>query len=188
MGYSSGGNNQKNVDIFLEIFNKFRQNDENSGDIFDVCLDDICFCKDFKKFFKYFVVILVGDENFVFFYKCVFIGDVIMNEEMCLDKDGNNVGRMVVFDFEYVNIIMNIIDKEKFLFCFRFVLLCKKVCYNIYFLLIMSLCQGFVELQKKDDVKVEFYICFVCGNKEIKLGEFKRCGGCKIVYYCGRKC
>ena len=52
----------------------------------------------------------------------------------------------------------------------------------------MSLCQAFVELQKKNSSKVELYTCPACGKKEAKAGEFKRCGGCKSVYYCGRKC
>lgn len=76
----------------------------------------------------------------MFFYKCIFFGDVILNEEMCLDKDGKNVGCMVVFDFDYVNIIMNLIEREKFLLCLRLVFMCKRVCYNIYFIIIMSLC------------------------------------------------
>ncbi|PFX19823.1 F-box protein [Stylophora pistillata] len=188
MGDSNGGDDLKNADGLSETSNKPKQNDESNGDIPDVCPDDLCPCKDPKMFYKHFVAVLAGDENPVPFFKCAPTGDVIMNEEMCMDKDGNNVGRMVAFDFEHVNTTMNTIVKERFSSCPRLALLCKKVCHNIYPLLIMSLCQGFVELQKKDGVKVELYTCPACGNKETKPGEFKRCGGCKTVYYCGRKC
>jgi len=154
----------------------------------DVCSDDSCPCKDPDKFFKHFVAILSSDDNPVPFYKCAPTGDVIMNEEMCLDQDGSNVGRMAAFDFEHINSTINSIDNEKFSSCARLGLLCKRVCQNIYPLIVMSLCQGFVELQKKDSSKAELHTCPNCGQVEGKPGEFKRCGGCKNVYYCGRKC
>ena len=182
------GGDQKNANSLPETSSKPKQNDENDGDIPDVCSDDSCPCKDPKKFYKHFVAILASDKNPVPFYKCVPTGDVIMNEEMCLDKDGNNVGRMVAFDFEHVNTTMNLINKETFSSCPRLALLCKKVCHNVYPLIIMSLCQGFVELQKKDSPKFELQTCPACGKKETKPWEFKRCGGCKSVYYCGKKC
>lgn len=165
-----------------------KQDGENDLDIPNVCADDPCPCKDPKKFYRHFVAVLASDKNPVPFYKCAPTGDVIMNEEMCLDKDGKNVGLMVAFDFDHVNTSMNSIAKEKFSLCPRLAVLCKRVCHNIYPLIIMSLCQGFVELQKKDSSKIEVHSCPACGQKEAKPGEFKRCGGCKSVYYCGRKC
>lgn len=165
-----------------------KENGENDVDIPDVCLKDSCPCKDPNKFYKHFVAILAGDKNPVPFYKCTPPGDVILNEEMCLDKDGKNVGRMVAFDFDHVNTTMNSIEREKFSSCPRLAFMCKRVCHNIYPIIIMSLCQAFVELQKKNSSKVELYTCPACGKKEAKAGEFKRCGGCKSVYYCGRKC
>lgn len=170
-----------------------KQNGESDDEIPDVCSDDSCACKDPKKLYKHFVAILSSEKNPVPFYKCAPTGDVIMNEEMCgqkecVDKDDKNFRRMVAFDFDHVNTTMNSIEKEKFSSCPRLALLCKRVCHNIYPLMIMSLCQGFVELQKKDNAKFELHTCPPCGKKEANPGEFKRCGGCKSVYYCGRKC
>lgn len=164
-----------------------KQDSENDL-IPDVCSDGDCPCKDPEKFFNHYVSILSGDSNPVPFYKCSPSGNVIMNEEMCLDKDGNNVGRMTAFNFEHINLTMNSIDKDKFSSCPRLALLCTKVCHNIYPLIIMNLCQGFVELQKKDSSKNDLHTCPSCGQKEGKPGEFKRCGGCRNVYYCCRKC
>lgn len=164
-----------------------KQNSENDH-IPEVCSDDFCPCKDPEKFYKHFVAILSSDKNPVPFYKCSPTGDVILNEEMCLDQDGNNTERMLALDFEYVNTKMSSINLEEFSSCPRLALLCDKACQDIYPLMIMSLCQGFVELQKKDNSKADFQICPTCGQKELKPGEFKRCGGCKNVYYCSRKC
>ena len=163
---------------------------QNSGNDYipDACSDDVCPCKDLKLFYKHFVAIVSSDKNPVPFYRCAPTGDVIMNEEMCLDEDGNNTGRMAAFNFEYINTTMSSIGEEEFSSCPRLALMCKKVCHNIYPLIIMSLCQGFVELQKKDSSKGELQTCPTCGQKEGKPGEFKRCGGCKNVYYCSRKC
>ena len=179
--------NSNNADSCSKLATEPKQNIENDH-IPDVCADDSCPCKDPGKFYKHFVAILSGDNNPVPFYKCAPTGDVIMNEEMCLDQEGNNTGRMAAFNFEYVNTMVSSIDKEKFSSCPRLALLCKRVCHNIYPLIIMSLCQGFVDLQKKDSSKGELHTCPTCGQKESKPGEFKRCGGCKNVYYCGRKC
>lgn len=181
-------NDKKKMEDQSEPSNEPKQNGEKDDDIPDVCSDDSCPCKDPKKLYQHFVAILASENNPVPFYKCAPTGDVIMMEEMCMDKDGKNVGRMVAFDFDHVNTTMNSIEKEKFSSCARLALLCKRVCHNIYPLIIMSLCQGFVELQKKDSSKIELQTCPACGKKEPKPGEFKRCGGCKSVYYCGRKC
>lgn len=51
--------------------------------ILDCCIDGLCFCKDVKKFYNIFVNILFSENNLVFFYKCDFIGNIVMNEEMC---------------------------------------------------------------------------------------------------------
>lgn len=165
-----------------------KESGENDVDVPDVCPKDSCPCKDPKKFYAHFIDILASDKNPVPFFKCAPTGDVIMNEEMCLDKDGKNVGRMVAFDFDHVNATMNSIEKETFSSCSRLAFMCKRVCHNIYPIIIMSMCQAFVELQKKDSSKVELHTCPACGKKEAKAGEFKRCSGCKSVYYCGRKC
>ena len=180
--------NANNTEDQPEPSTEPKQNGENDDNIPDVCSDDSCACKDPKKLYKHFVAILAGVKNPVPFFKCAPTGDIIMKGEMCLDKDGENVGRMVAFDFDHVNTTMNSIEKEKFSSCARLALLCKRVCHNIYPLIIMSLCQGFVELQKKDSSKLELHTCPACGKKEAEPGEFKRCGGCKNVYYCGRKC
>lgn len=165
-----------------------KESGESDVDVPDVCPKDSCPCKDPKKFYAHFIDILASEKNPVPFFKCAPTGDVIMNEEMCLDKDGKNVGRMVAFDFDHVNATMNSIEKETFSSCSRLAFMCKRVCHNIYPIIIMSMCQAFVELQKKDSSKVELHTCPACGKKEAKAGEFKRCSGCKSVYYCGRKC
>lgn len=179
--------NANNADSCSEPLSEGKQNRENDL-IPDVCVDDSCPCKDPEKFYKHFVSILSNDNNPVPFFKCSPTGNVIMNNEMCLDQDGSNVGCMAAFNFEHINTTMNSIDKEKFSLCPRLAYLCKRVCHNIYPLIIMSLCQGFVELQKKEGSKTELHTCPTCGQEEQKLGEFKRCGGCKNVYYCSRKC
>lgn len=164
---------------------------ENMSELFipDCCTDGLCSCKDAKKFYNTFVNILSSENNPVPFYKCDSTGNIVMNEEMCQDQDGDNVGCMVAFNFEYINTTLNSIEKEKFSSCPRLALMCKRVCQNVYPLVIISLCQGFVEVQqKKDTSKSDLHTCPTCGKKEEKAGEFKRCGSCKNAYYCCRKC
>jgi len=95
---------------------------------------------------------------------------------------------MPAFDIKHVSSTIEGLHEGSFADCPRLGKLCKISCHIIYKKLITHLIREFEELDKKPNPRFQRHACQSCGQAESELGEFKRCGGCKSVYYCGRKC
>lgn len=152
------------------------------------CSGDSCPCTDSHKFWQYLVGILSSDKNPIPFYKCLPNGDVMWKGDLSQDQEGNFFDDIIALNEEFISGTIMLIEDEIFSDCLRLSLLCKMVCHRLVPMLLMSIIHEFTELEKKDNIRFECQPCQGCGQLESQPGDFKRCGGCKSVYYCGRKC
>ena len=152
------------------------------------CSDDSCTCKDTDEFQRHLINVLSSADNPVPFYKCLSNGNVVMSEELCSGKDGDYHNGMPAFDYERICSTIEEIDEERFGVCPVLATMCKIACRKIYLKFTGDLSTELLELMKKKNPRFEWHSCQACGQEEKELGEFKRCGGCKNVYYCGKKC
>ena len=127
-------------------------------------------------------------KNPVPFFKCHSNGDVKINEELCSGEDGDYHSGMPAFDFERLCSTIEEIDEERFAVCPVLATMCKVACRKIYLKFTEDLSNELLTLMKKKNPRFEWHSCQTCGQEESQLGEFKRCGGCKRVYYSGKKC
>ena len=104
------------------------------------------------------------------------------------DQEGDFFDDIIALNEEFISGTIMVIEDEIFSECLRLSLLCKMVCHRLVPMLLMSIVHEFTELEKKDNIRFECQPCQGCGRLESQPGDFKRCGGCKSVNYCGRKC
>lgn len=153
------------------------------------CTDVSCACNDNEKLQNHLINVLSSkDNNPVPFYACLDNGDIVINEEFCSGNEREYYRGMPAFDIKHVTNTIEALHEESFADCSRLGTLCKMSCHIIYKKLVTHLIREFEELDKKPNPRFQLHACHSCGQAESELGEFKRCGGCKSVYYCGRKC
>lgn len=146
-----------------------------------------CTCKDIEKLQEHLISVLSSEDNPVPFFACHDNGDVVMSEKLCSGQDEDYYNGMPAFDLEHVFGTIQAIPDKSFAVCPRLAALCKAACHEIYTNLFKHLISKLQELEKPNP-RFQQHTCQTCGQAESELGEFKRCGGCKSVYYCGRKC
>jgi len=154
---------------------------EDSGDV-------SCACNDKEKLQNHLIKVLSSKDNPVPFYACLDNGDIAINEEFCSGNEREYYCGMPAFDIKHVSSTIEGLHEGSFADCPRLGALCKISCHVIYKKLITHLIREFEELDKKPNPRFQRHACQSCGVAESELGEFKRCGRCKSVYYCGRKC
>lgn len=152
------------------------------------CGDVPCACNDKEKLKNHLIDVLSSKDNPVPFYSCLDNGDIVISEEFCSGNEREYYSGMPAFNIKHVSSTIEALRKESFADCPRLGALCKISCHIIYKKLITHLIREFEELDKKPNPRFQWHTCQSCGQVESELGEFKRCGGCKSVYYCGRKC
>ena len=152
------------------------------------CSGDSCPCTDGYKLSKHLVGVLSSEKNPIPFYKCLPNGDIILRGDVWLDPEGHFFDDMITLNEEFIGGAVLPIEDEIFSVCPRLALLCKMACHRIIPMLLMSVIHQFAELEKKDNIRFECQSCQGCGEPESQPGDFKRCGGCKSVFYCGKKC
>ena len=153
-----------------------------------VCSDSSCACKDVDKFHKHLVNILSSANNPVPFFKCNSSGDVVISEELCSASGKDHYNGMPAFDYEGICRTIKGIHEKEFAVCPVLAMMCNTACRRIYLNFTGKLTNDMLELMLKKNPRFEHHSCQTCGQKESQLGEFKKCGGCKSVYYCGKKC
>lgn len=154
----------------------------------DKCSGDSCPCTDSHKFWQHLVGVLSSDKNPIPFYKCFPNGDIMLRGDLFQDQEGNFFDDIIALNEEFISGAIMPIEDEIFSECLRLSLLCKMACHRMVPMLLVSIIHEFAELEKKDNIRFECQPCQGCGQLESQPGDFKRCGGCKSVYYCGRKC
>jgi len=152
------------------------------------CSGDSCPCTDSHKFWQHLVGVLSGDKNPIPFYKCLPNGEIMLKGDLFQDQEGNFFDDIIVLNEEFISGTIMPIEDEIFSECLRLSLLCKMACHRIVPMLLMNIIHEFAELEKKDNIRFECQPCQGCGQLESQPGDFRRCGGCKSVYYCGKKC
>ena len=153
------------------------------------CADDYCGCKDKHKLWQHLVGVLSSKNNPIPFYKCLINGDVVLQEEFVQDQEGNFFDDMIDVNEEFVRGAIFPMEDEVFSdSCPRLALLCKLACHRLFPMLLENVIRKFGEIEKKDNIRFECQPCQGCGTLETQPGDFKRCGACKSVFYCGRKC
>lgn len=130
---------------------------------FEKCSGDFCFCIDSYKFWQYLVSILVSDKNFVFYFKCIDNGDLILRGKFWEDQEGYFFDDVIIFNEEFIGGVVLLMEDEVFLQCKRFVLICKMVCYRLILMFLMGVIYQFGELEKRENVKYECQVCQCCG-------------------------
>ena len=152
------------------------------------CGNVLCACNDKEKLQIHLIDVLSNKDNPVPFYACLDNGDILISEEFCCGNEREYYSGMPAFDIKHVSSTIEALQEESFADCPRLGTLCKMSCHIIYKKLITHLIREFEELDKKPNPRFQRHTCQSCGQAEGELGEFKRCGGCKSVYYCGKKC
>lgn len=158
------------------------------ADFPDKCSGDSCPCTDSHKFWQHLVGVLSSEKNPIPFYKCLPNGDVTLRGDLCQDDEGNFFDDMIALNEEFIAGAIMPIEDEIFAECPRLAVLCKMACHRMVPTLLISIIHEFAELEKKDNIRFECQPCQGCGQLESQPGDFKRCGGCKSVFYCGKKC
>ena len=161
---------------------------EMEVDFPDKCSGDSCPCTDSQKFWQHLVGVLSSEKNPIPFYKCLPNGDVTLRGDLHQDLEGNFFDDIIALNEEFISGAIMPIEDEIFSDCPRLSLLCKMACHRMVPSLLVSIIHEFAELEKKDNIRFECQPCQNCHQLENQPGDFKRCGGCKSVYYCGRKC
>ncbi|XP_078368594.1 uncharacterized protein LOC144652468 [Oculina patagonica] len=154
----------------------------------EACGNVSCACKNAEKLQKHLIKVLSSEDNPVPFYACHENGNIVLNEKLCSGDDGDYYNGMPAFDLDQIFSTIEEIPVKSFAVCPRLGALCKSACHAIYQKFITHLVRGFEELEKNPNPRFQQHTCQSCGQPESELGEFKRCGGCKRAYYCGRKC
>ena len=153
------------------------------------CVDNSCACRDSHKLWQHMVGILSSENNPIPFYKCLVSGDVVLQEDLTQDQEGTFFDDMIDLNEEFVRGVILPIEDEVFSdSCPRLTLLCKIACHRLFPMLLENVIHKFGEIEKKDNIRFECQPCQGCGTLEKQPGDFKRCGACKSVFYCGRKC
>ena len=152
------------------------------------CGDVSCACNDKGKLQNHLINVLSCKANPVPFYSCLDNGDIVISEEFCSGNEREYYCGMPAFDIKHVSSTIEALHEGSFADCPRLGTMCKISCHIVYKKLITHLIREFEELDKKPNPRFQRHTCQGCGQAESELGEFKRCGGCKSVYYCGRKC
>ena len=154
------------------------------------CADESCPCKDDHKFWQHLVGVLTSKKNPIPFYNCLVSGDLVLKEEHCLDQEGEFFDKMVDMNEElFAHGSTCTINDEVFSDkCPRLCLLCCITCHRLLPMLMENVINTFGEIERKDNIRFECQPCQACGTLESQPGDFKRCGGCRSVFYCGRKC
>lgn len=153
------------------------------------CGDDSCACKDTHKLWQHMVGVLSSKKNPIPFYKCLVSGDIVLKEEFAQDQEGNFFDDLIDLNEEFVHGTVYPLEDEVFSDCCpRLSLLCKIACHRLFPMLLENVIYKFGEVEKKDNIRFECQPCQACRTLESQPGEFKRCGGCRNVFYCGRKC
>lgn len=167
-----------------------QEDQEKNEDVEDNkgCSEDSCACKDANKFEEHLVNVLSSTDNPVPFYKCLLNGDVMMNEELCIGKGEDYINVMPAFDCERVISTIEEIADERFAVCPVLASMCKNACKRICVKFTKDLTRELSELGKRTNARFQWHSCQTCGQEESELGEFKLCGGCRNVFYCGKKC
>lgn len=161
---------------------------EMEADFPDKCSDDSCPCRDGHKFWQYLVGVLSSEKNPIPFYECLPNGDVTLRGDLWEDQEGNFFDDIVALNEDFIAGAIMPIEDDIFSECPRLSLLCKMACHRLFPTLLINIFQEFAELEKKDNIRFECQPCKGCGKLESQPGDFKRCGGCKSVFYCGKKC
>ena len=169
---------------------KVEQADEmEQSKVPEKCNDDSCACKDSHKLWQHLVGVLSSKNNPIPFYKCLVSGDVVLKEELAQDQEGTFFDEMIDLNEEFVGGSIFPMEDEVFSHCcLRLALLCKIACHRLFPRLLENVILTFAEIEKKDNIRFECQPCQCCGTLESQPGDFKRCGACKSVFYCGRKC
>lgn len=175
-------------ETFGEVQAQESINEEKACFLPEACGDVSCACNDKEKLQNHLIKVLAGKDNPVPFYACLDNGDIVISEEFCSGNEREYYDGMPAFDLKHVSGTIEALHEESFAVCPRLGALCKMSCHIIYKKLITHLIREFEELDKKPNPRFQRQTCQCCGQAESELGEFKRCGGCKSVYYCGRKC
>ena len=154
----------------------------------EACGKVSCACKNAEKLQKHLINVLSSKDNPVPFFACQDNGDIVLSDKLCSGDDGEYFNGMPAFNLDQVFFTIEAIPDKSFAVCPRLGALCKTACHAIYKRLITHLIRGFEELERNPNPRFQQHTCESCGQAESELGEFKKCGGCKRVYYCGRKC
>lgn len=152
------------------------------------CSGDSCPCTDSYKFWQHLVSILVSDKNPVPYFKCIDNGELILRGKLWEDQEGHFFDDVITLNEEFIGGAVLPMEDEVFSQCKRLALICKMACHRLIPMLLMGVIHQFGELEKRENVKYECQACQCCGQVEEEPGDFKRCGECKSVFYCGRKC
>ena len=153
------------------------------------CKDKQCMCQDLSKVQDHMVDLLSRKDNPVSFIKCSLpSGDVSLSEEL-LGSSSELARDMVSFKDEYV--YAEIMDPQTwtdYAKCSRLSFLCKVACGEIFTMLKCHLIEGYEELSKRENARLQMQLCGHCGAVEPQPGIYKMCSACKSVYYCSSTC
>ena len=152
------------------------------------CSGNSCPCTDSHKFWQHLFGILSTDKNPVPYYKCIPNGDLMLRGKLWEDQEGHFFDDVITLNEEFIGGAVLPMEDEVFAQCPRLALICKMACHRLIPMLLMGVIHQFGELEKRENIKYECQACQCCGQVESEPGDFKRCGGCKSAYYCGRKC
>lgn len=181
--------NNSSITVSVTELSKETENDDEMETNFPAkCSGDSCPCSDSHKLWQHLVGVLSSDKNPVPFYQCLPNGDIMLKGDLFQDQEGDFFDDIIALNEEFISGTIMPIEDNIFSECPRLSLLCKMACHRMVPMLLMSIIHAFAELEKKDNIRFECQPCQGCGQLESQPGDFKRCGGCKSVYYCGRKC
>ena len=169
---------------------ELEQEDEIENKVPYKCVDESCPCKDSHKLWQHLVGVLSSKKNLIPFYKCLVSGDLMLKEEFVQDQEGDFFDRMIDLNEQLFvrGATLPMEDEEFSDHCLRLSLLCMIACHRLFPMLMENVVKKFGEIERKDNIRFECQPCEGCGTLESQLGDFKRCGGCRSVFYCGRKC